>query len=407
MKNIKINLKNNLLDFIILLPVFWTFTGMFLYPNGKKAIVALILLAAATSLVQYGLRPVKDNLKNNKFLWLLGASSLFAIFADSYYGYSSSQLRAFISLFVYLSILPAQLNAKIELKLLTLMGAATSLIYLLIQMFVYDNYDRAWTINPIPYATFIAAITVISFYFLLKSPTFRERTLWLITFLTILPPLFFSQARGLWLALTIAILLLVIKSISNNKKNILFLMALILITAIPGYFLSEKLTQRFEQTKLEVQKISDGNLETSIGMRLQMWKAALYLSTESPLIGLGDTHIAYKKELTEQGIISPAIIDFSHYHNQFLNELVKYGVVGLALLLLAIYLPIYSLFNVKKHYKWPAILVLLIFIVASLTDVPFQHAQLLTFYFIVMHITLCTEQSSQLTKRETHEHSSL
>lgn len=398
MNNIKVKFKSKLLDFLILLPVLWTFTGMFLYPNGKKAIVALILVAAVTSLCQYGIRPVKDNLKNNKFLWLLGASSLFAVFADSYYGYSASQLRAFISLFVYLSILPTQLSYKIELRLLTLMGAATSLIYLFIQMFVYNAYDRAWTINPIPYATFIASIAVISFYFLLQSHTFRERILWLITFITILPPLFFSQARGLWLALTIAILLLVIKSISNNKKNVFFLIVLIVIIAIPSYFISEKLTQRFQQTKLEVQQISDGNLDTSIGMRLQMWKAALYLSTESPLVGLGDTHIAYKKELAEQGIISPAIIDFSHYHNQFLNELVKYGVIGLALLLLAICLPIYSLFNVKKQHKWPAILVLLIFIVASLTDVPFQHAQLLIFYFIVMHITLCAEQSSPLTK---------
>lgn len=401
MTSIKSNFKNNLFNLLILLPVLWTFTGMFLYPNGKKAVVALILVAAITSLWKYGVHHIKSNLKNNRFLWLLAASSLFAILADSYYGYSSSQLRAFISLFVYLAILPIQLNSKIDLRLLTVMGAATSLIYLFIQMFVYNNYGRMWNINPIPYATFIASIAIISFHFLLQSHTFRQRALWLVAFITTLPPLFFSQTRGLWLALIIAILLLAIKSIIHNKKSIFLLIALILITAIPSYLISGKLIQRFETTKVEVQQIASGNLNTNIGLRLQMWKAALYLSSESPIIGLGDTHIAYKKELAEQSIISPAIVHFSHYHNQFLNELVKYGIVGLSLLFCSIFLPLYYFFKNDSQYRWPGFLTLLIFVIASLTDVPFQHAQPLTFYFIVMYITFCTDASKPLTKRET------
>jgi O-antigen ligase len=400
MQNIQINFKNKPFDLVILLPIFWSFTGMFLYPNGKKAIVALILVAAIVSLYQYGVNHIKRNLKNNKFLWLLGASSLFAILADSYYGYSSSQLRAFISLSVYLCIFPTQLNSKINLRVLTVLGAVTSIIYLLIQMLVYNNYGRMWSINPIPYTTFVASIAIISIYFLLHSNTFKQRLLWLVTFLATLAPLLFSQARGLWLALTIAILLLVIKVIINNKKSIFLLIVLIAIIAIPSYSMSEKLIQRFEETKIEMQEISSGNLETSIGMRLQMWKAAFYLSTESPLIGLGDTHIAYKKELAEQGIITPLVIGYSHYHNQFLNALVKYGVIGLSLLLCSIFLPVYYFFKNDSKYKWPGFLTLLIFVIASLTDVPFQHAQTLIFYFVVMYITFCADAPTPLTKRE-------
>ena len=400
MINIDKNIKSHFFDTIILLPIYWTFTGMFLYPNGKKAMVAIVLIAAITSLYKYGINHIKDNLKNNKFIWLLAASSIFAILADSYYGYSTSQLRAFVSLFVYFSILPTQLNSKIELKSLTLTGAATSLIYLLIQMLVYDNYGRTWTINPLPYATFICSIAIMSLYFLLHSNSFKQRALWLIAFITTLLPIFYSQARGLWLALSVAILLLVIKSFINNKKSILLLIPLILVTAIPTYLASDKITQRIEQTISETKQISAANLNTSIGMRLQMWKAALYLSTESPIIGVGDKHIAYKKELAEQGIISSSIIHYSHYHNQFLNELVKYGVIGLLLLLFSIFLPIYYYLKVENQYKRPAIWVLLIFLIASLTDVPFQHAQPITFYFIVMYIALYAAPAP-LIKRET------
>jgi O-antigen ligase len=400
MKSLKINIKNNLLDALILLPILWAFTGLFLYPNGKKTIVVIILIAAITSLYKYGTHHIKDNLKDNKFLWLLGASSLFAILADSYYGYSASQLRAFISIFVYLSILPPQLHYKIDLKALTVMGSLTSLIYLLMQIIVYNNNGRMWSINPIPYATFITSIAIISLYFLLQSQTFNQRVLWLITFMVTLPPLFHSQARGLWLALSIAIITLAIKSILNNKKSILVLIPLLLGITLSGYLISGKLTQRFEQTKIEVQKITSGNLNTSFGQRLQMWEAALIMSKKSPIIGLGDAHIAYKEALAKENIISPTIVPFTHYHNQFLNALVKYGIIGLLLLLFSIYLPIYYFFTVERRYKWPAILVVLIFMVASLTDVPFQHAQPLTFYFIVMYITLSTASPELLTKRE-------
>jgi O-antigen ligase len=400
MQNIKINFKNKLFNLVILLPIFWTFTGMFLYPNGKKAIVALILISAITSIFLYGFKNISSNLKYNKLLWLLAAFSVFAIAADFYYGYSSSQLRAFISLYVYLSIFPTQLNSKINLRVLTVLGAATSLIYLLIQMLVYNNYGRMWNINPIPYTTFVASIAIISIYFLLHSNTFKQRTLWLVTFMATLAPLFYSQARGLWLALTIAILLLAIKSVINNKKSIFLLIALLPIIAISSYSMSGKLIQRFERTKIEIHQIMNGNLNTSIGLRLQLWQAAIYLTGDSPIIGLGGSHMERKKELAEQNIISPSIIHFSHYHNQFLNALVKYGVIGLSLLLCSIFLPVYYFFKNDSKYKWPGFLTVLIFVIASLTDVPFQHAQPLIFYFVVMYITFCTDAPTPLTKRE-------
>ncbi|MFT5558819.1 MAG: O-antigen ligase, partial [Sphingobacteriales bacterium] len=61
MQTIQINFKNKLFNLVILLPIFWSFTGMFLYPNGKKAIVALILVAAIVSLYQYGVNHIRRN----------------------------------------------------------------------------------------------------------------------------------------------------------------------------------------------------------------------------------------------------------------------------------------------------------------------------------------------------------
>lgn len=386
--NITKNIKSHFFNTIILLPILWSFTGMFLYPNGKKAIVVLILIAAITSFFLYGFKNISNNLKYNKLLWLLAASSAFAIAADFYYGYSSSQLRAFISVFIYLTILPPSITDKINLKFLTIAGAITSLTFTLTQVYIY-HHQRLWDINPIPYATFVATIAILGFYFLLQSENAKQRILWVIVFASTLIPLFYSQTRGLWLALSVAMLTLLLKSLAANKKRGALLIPIAIILTISFSMRFDTVTERIEQTNNEILQIMKGNLNTSIGLRLQLWQTAIYLTGESPIIGLGDKHMERKKELAAHNIISPSILPFPHYHNQFLNALVKYGIVGLSLLLCSIFLPVYYFFKNDSQYKWPGFLVVLIFVVAALTDVPFQHAQTLTLYFFISYITLC------------------
>lgn len=387
-------IKNNYLNLIMLMPLYWTFTGMFLYPNGKKLIVVLTLLAAIVSIYSYRLQNIKDNIKKNPLLWLLGLSSLFALCAKYYYGYSSSQLRAFITLFVYFLILPQSLIAKIDLKLMTILGAASALIFTFLQVFIFDN-ARMWDINPIPYATFIASISILTLYFLLQRNTLKRSLIWFFVVLCTLVCLLYSQSRGVWLALLSVGILLVVKSSASLKRFVFLLIPICALLATSFYFSSENVSQRIQNTRSEIQQIESGNLNTSIGMRLQMWKAALMLIEEYPLLGLGDNHKKYKEELAAQGLISQEIIEFTHYHNQFINEQIKYGIVGLSLLLISLLLPLYYFYKNSSPYAWPGFLVMLLFFVASLTDVPFQHAQTLTFYFIVMYITLCAPSITQ------------
>jgi len=379
--------KKNILNYLILFPILWTFTGLFLYPDGKKLIIIFIIISIISSIYLYGMKAPIDNLKTNKWLWLLGACSLFALIARAYYGYNSNQLRAFVSIFIYLAIFPQNLLTNINLKYLTVAGAITSLSFMLLQTFFYQH-GRSWDINPIPYATFIASISVLSFYFLLQIKSKKHMFLWLITFATTLVPLFYSQSRGLWLALATAIFILLIKVIITQRKALYLLIPIALVSLLAFSFGSEKIIQRINYTKSEIQRINSGDLSTSIGLRFQMWQAAILLTHESPLIGLGDDHIKYKQALADKAIISQEIVYRNHYHNQYLNELIKYGIIGLMLLLLCIVTPCYYLIKNNNENTWPGLLIIIIFVIASLTDVPFQHGQPLTLYLLVMYITL-------------------
>ncbi|TEW56614.1 O-antigen ligase family protein [Psychromonas sp. RZ22] len=379
--------KKNILNNIILLPILWVFTGMFLYPGGKKMIVILVLISTMLSFYTYGIKPILQNIKNNRILWLLGAYCIFSIFAKMHYGYGSSSMRALLCLFIFLAILPPSLITKINFKYLVLIGTITSFIFVMVHTFIFHQ-GRMWSINPIPYATFSATLSILSFYYLLQSRSIRPFLLWITTFVTALIPLLYSQSRGLWFALIIAIIVVVIKSFFNNKKSVYLLIPFLLATGIAYYFSHDRITQRITQTEAEIHQIQKGNLNTSIGLRLQMWKTAIILSQKSPIIGLGNEHIAYKKRMAEQHLISPRIVNFTHYHNQFLTNLVKYGIIGLALLILTIILPAYYLKKNNNENTWPGLLIISIYSIASLTDVPFQHAQTLTLYFILTYLLI-------------------
>lgn len=379
--------KKKILDCIIILPFLWAFTGLFLYPGGKKLIVILILLSAITSIFSYGKNLVWENIKTNKLLWILAACSLFSVIAKTYYGYSSSLMRALICLFILLATFPATLTSKINVKVLIIIGTITSFVYVMFETYIL-GHGRMWSINPIPYATFSASLSIAAFYYLLQSKSWKCCLIWLSTFIAATLPLLYSQSRGLWLALAVTVIVLIIKLLCSNKKSIYLLLPFILASSAAYYVSQDKIIPRIESTKIEVEQIMQGNLNTSIGLRLQMWKAAIILAKESPLIGLGNRHIERKKELVEQKIISSQVIPFTHYHNQFLNELVKYGIIGLLLLLCSIFLPFYYLKKNNNQYTWPGILIIGVYIIASLTDVPFQHAQTLIFYFLLMYLLL-------------------
>ena len=83
----------------------------------------------------------------------------------------------------------------------------------------------------------------------------------------------------------------------------------------------------------------DGN--TSLGARFEMWKSALEMAKEKPLFGWGIQGATEKrKQETEEKIATGNIGQFTHAHNQYLDDLSKRGVVGLLALLAVLFIPL-------------------------------------------------------------------
>nr|WP_268895533.1 O-antigen ligase family protein [Grimontia sedimenti] len=158
-----------------------------------------------------------------------------------------------------------------------------------------------------------------------------------------------GESRGVMLAMGVAVVLLVCYVLTKNANKIRMRKYIsIFILSIVGLLTLNisSIVARYEATKKEVASIESGNLNTSIGFRLQLWHAGAELIKDKPILGYGESHKEEKERLAKEGYISKQAAKHSHYHNQYIDSMVKNGVGGLFSILLLIFLPL--LFVWKK-----------------------------------------------------------
>lgn len=148
-----------------------------------------------------------------------------------------------------------------------------------------------------------------------------------------------SASRGGWLALPLLLGVaagLELRPLWQQQRRLLLgvLGGGLLLAALAGTSVAE----RFAEGWNDLQQYQAGQVETSLGMRLEMWQVALDMAAERPLLGAGPA--AFHQQLlarVQQGHISPRLTEFLHAHNDFLDALISGGIPRL-LALLALYL---------------------------------------------------------------------
>nr|WP_299241012.1 O-antigen ligase family protein [uncultured Halomonas sp.] len=102
-----------------------------------------------------------------------------------------------------------------------------------------------------------------------------------------------------------------------------------------------------------VEFAEEGDPTNSVGARLEMWRSALILIPERPLLGWGESdYLKARDNLIEEGTIHPYLEKFDHVHNDVLDTWLKRGIAGLVSLL-ALYLV--PLFLFAKRLRSPDI----------------------------------------------------
>jgi O-antigen ligase len=153
-----------------------------------------------------------------------------------------------------------------------------------------------------------------------------------------------SASRGGWLALPVCVVISSVHYANIRGKRYLIGGVILLVTTVAAAYMIPKSPLR-ERTDLAVSEVrefsANGNVVTSTGQRIEMWRTALALVPEHPFMGWGkDGYMKKKQSMVQEGKLNPLVLGYTNAHNDYIDALVKHGVVGLFALLVLFFVPL-------------------------------------------------------------------
>lgn len=200
--------------------------------------------------------------------------------------------------------------------------------------------------------------------------------------------IFATGIRGSWLSFIILSALyigLIYKPfLQNNKRKLL---VLLVVTFIGFVSTSKQVEDRVNLAVTETQQWNSGqNIDNSVGLRMQMWKAGLKAAKESPWVGYGYRN-ANKVAATYAPENKKTISNKTHLHNEYLTNLVSAGVIGLLALLTLLFTPIVVFYRKLKdektyYYALMGILLCVGYVTFGFTHIAFGEEHINAFYVL-------------------------
>lgn len=204
-----------------------------------------------------------------------------------------------------------------------------------------------------------------------------------------------SGSRGGWLALPLVAIPLLIYGRRLYGRGLLIVGALLLVLvaiacAVPAMGMAARITTAVA----EVQRyLALGDATTSVGIRLELWRASVMMFAEHPWLGVGrDNFHEVLNALAAQGRLqqSPALA-FSSSHNDLLHCLATGGVLDASLLLLMYIAPLrYFAAQLRRPDQGQhalalaGMVVVVAFIGFGITDVMFWLMKTKVFYVMMV-----------------------
>ncbi|AUI85106.1 hypothetical protein BS333_01185 [Vibrio azureus] len=391
----KLPLKEKIGYLISLPPFLWIFSGQLTTNHAYKALVGLISISLVISCCYYGPKAILSNLTSNRWLQILALMLLSAILFQEYNnGSSTGMLRAYACMLVLFISIPTFESRRIFSKLhwYLLLSSIVLLTSSFLHAHIWHTPRALWPINAITFTTISAVVAACSLIYALLSSSKRVRSVGLLSFTLSLNSILIGQTRGVILALVVAAAIIII--LTYRKKQLLVnRLAIVGVLSIFSIILnSSSIIGRINSTKNEITHLKQAQYTTSIGIRLQLWSSSIYPITDNPLLGIGDQHQEYRQKLFEQKLLKKEFIAWDHYHNQYVDKLVRNGLIGLMLFLLLVTYPLTQLQRLDFLPRLIVIGTISVCATAALTDVPLTHVQ--PFIIFVSLISLCLAQGT-------------
>lgn len=350
--------RQNYLPFLTNLGIGFFFLSVLAFKGGHN-VAPILLMVLGLGYVGYGLyKKIKWNLTREDKLLIYSYLFYFFLFVVSLFinGGKGRELdnpsRVILLIPALLLLFSTQIKTKTILFCIPLGSVIAGIVAFYDKFILHSEMafsPRTMHIQGGDIAMSLGIFSlVIGFYFWQKSQL-KFTALCVIASLFGVAGSILSTARGGWLALPVALIVLCwcYRQCISKKFFIslisLFVIAIIGISQMPN----NKIADRLNAAQNDIQQYWEhNNGSTSVGARFDMWKSVFIMAKEKPVLGWGARGVLEKRQqLAQEGVISQYAGQFEHAHNQFLDDLSKRGILGLLAFLAILFVPL------KRFYR--------------------------------------------------------
>ncbi|MCX9449929.1 O-antigen ligase family protein [Vibrio cholerae] len=350
--------------------------AIFNFPDTKFILSRLIPVVCLYGMIKYG-REIKDNYNSQLKSFLICGFGVVVVYSIYHViredGFSLA--RTLITSLAYLIFVPwKRINPKVVYYIIAIAAIVCGLNAFYERYFL-NIYRVGISTNPIPYALYVSFLVLSCVYLLLNSQLKTLKLLASIGGLLSLSAIIMTDVRGVILFLPVAIIYLVITTIKPIwKYYIASILSIVLLSGVFYTIFQPEINARIVQTQNEIALIKQGNLTSSIGIRLDLWMHGVDIIAQNPIFGVGDSGLQESlSRMTNRGAaIQP------HLHNQYLDFLARYGIVGTLVIFLFCLALVLNFNNLGFEDIGNPLVnsMLMMLILAGLTDVPLHHTHL-------------------------------
>lgn len=382
--------------------LYLTLSFAFVMPLSRAAISFFILALGIIWLIEGNFKRKFEQIKSSKVLLLIGILYLIVVFSAVLSSNTDTALK-FVRLYAYwivIFVIATSLKKEYISSVITafLLGMFVSEIIaygVFFDVWKFGNATKEY-LSPfmmhIDYSVFLAFTSMILFNRIIsKDYSFKEKLLLFLFFCSTTGNLFLSVGRTGQVAFIFAIIVMFFLYYKLHIKTIIYSFLSLLIIFTIAFNSSDMFEKRVNLAKTDIEKIIDGDLYSSWGIRVAYWMVSYEILKDNPIlgVGIGDYKQAIVETLEKEKFDNlpqemKNFMEEYHVHNQFLMVIIQTGLIGIIIIILLFYNLLKISLYAKNEHRNVFVLFWVIYLISCMAD-PLWYKQftLVLWVFIV------------------------
>lgn len=310
---------------------------------------------------------------------------VFFINGTNFAKYLQTDVYFLLAVFVAAAVLYAKVNINLFFS-----GIRLALLFMGVCHFLSSVYTNIYISIFAPVTVLMMFLSIVSF----DNDNLINKILGLIAFIFGMILIVDSTVRLSWVVFTVLIIIMPFLMYKKIMISKFMLMISLVLTSVFIYFIntSHIINTRISQASNEVSSWNDGKyLNSSVGIRLEMYSAGLEAFKEKPFFGHGFRNGT--KEVSKHADLSvrSSIYNFAQLHSEYVTTMVEkglFGLLSLGILLLSPALIILRNYSKDDIYIKIGVISCISFFLFGLFNVSFGDTTIKAFYVLLICLFL-------------------